>query len=234
MGASAAAGGFIIVIFIAILGFLLFLGLWIYRRRYLRGSREISKVKLFGINLSMVITVFPAVMLLWTIFVTEITDLIAEKRALEELKERYFQVEEDLSFGEIVIPAQSWINLDSPTDYPLESLKDIRQGIDSVRFSTPQAIHHLPTSAFEFNYQGIALELAEAYQYEKDGEIYHCEKGWVLMLNYPEGIDWHTRYREESDQWFNPSTWKIDNCFKMTNGVAVFGVGEYGLYLLSK
>lgn len=59
MGASAAAGGFIIIILIAVIGFLFFLGLWIYRRRYLRGSRAISKLKLFGINLSMVITAFP-------------------------------------------------------------------------------------------------------------------------------------------------------------------------------
>jgi len=112
MGAAVVAGGFIIIILVALIGLMIFIGLWIYRRRYLRNSPK-SKMSLLLLNTSMVITITPGVMLIWSLIWVKIDNIFIEKSRLEAKKRRYIQLESPLSFGEIIIPQDSWVNLDA-------------------------------------------------------------------------------------------------------------------------
>lgn len=231
MGAAAVAGGFVIILFIALIGFILFIGLWVFRRWYLR-RHHASKGILFIVNCAMVITISPAAMMISAFVSIKIDDYSTEKQRMEQMAIRYQQLKEPLSFGEMMIPRDSWINLDIPMQLPLEDLEDIRQGISSMRFSETIYINEIPVAAIDIGSRGILLEMAKDTDYQISGETKRCPQGWVLRLLYPEGYQIKMQYQDLSGSWFTPSLWEIDRCFQTTGAVAVLAINQQGVYVL--
>lgn len=232
MGAAAAAGGFIIVLFIAILGLIIFLGLWRYRKRYMQRDKGQSAMTLGIINAFMVITIIPIVMLVFSLIIINIEDYWQQKARAESDQKKYHMIDNSLTFGELVIPKGSWINHRIPQKYALHEFTDIRRSLSKARFSEPVFIKDIPIAAFEFTHNGIIVELAKAYHYQdQDGE-HSCQQGWVMMLDYPEGIHRNQQYEDVGFDWFQPSQWNINHCFETSNGVMVVAINQYGLYVL--
>lgn len=232
MGAAAVAGGFIIIILVALIGLMIFIGLWIYRRRYLRNSPK-SKMTLLLLNTSMVITITPGVMLIWSLIWVKIDNIFIEKSRLEAEKRRYIQLESPLSFGEIIIPQDSWVNLDTPLKLPIEELTDIRQGITKVRFSTTMDIIGFSAAAMEIVNEKLYLEMAEDMNYQVSGETRSCPQGWILKITPSENSRMTSRYEDQTGSWFTPSQWSADSCYQTTAAIIVLAVNdEYGVYAL--
>lgn len=233
MGAAATGVGFIFVIFFALIGFILFIGFWRYRRHYLYRLKKQSAITLFFLNIMMIMTISPMVMLLFSIVTIQIEGYFTEKSRLETDKNRFIQLSSALPFGEIIIPKHSWINTDGATNYPAKDFTDIRQGLYRARFSEPIEIASLPAAAFEATYRGILIELAESYTYEIGTKEETCAKGWIARLLYPEKTDREAFYQDQTGSWFTPSKWQIDRCFQTTGGIAVIAINpEFGVFVL--
>ncbi len=232
MGAAVAAGGFIIILLIALIGLMIFIGLWFYRRRYLRNPAR-SKMSLLFLNSLMVIMIAPATMLIFGSILIKIDNIALEKSRLEAIKKRYIQLETPLLFGEITIPKDSWVNLETPIELPIEELIDIRQGITKVRFSKTVEIAGIPAAAMEIVNDKLYLEIAEDVYYQSLGATQYCSQGWILRVEPTNSHIMKSRYEDQTGSWFTPSLWNADDCYQSSAAIIVLALNDqYGIYAL--
>lgn len=232
MGAAAVAGGFIIILLIALIGFIIFIGLWSYRRRYLRSASR-SKITLLFLNSLMVLMIAPAAMLMLSSILIKIDNIFIEKSRIEATKMRYISLKSPLSFGEIIIPKGSWVNLDTPLELPITELADIRQGVATIRFSKTIDIAGYSVAAMEIVNDKLYLEMAKDMTYQVLGETKYCPQGWILKITPPDSNRMASRYEDQIGSWFTPSLWNADHCYQTAAAIIVLAVNdEYGVYTL--
>lgn len=232
MGAAVAAAGFIVILLISLVGLMIFIGLWFYRRRYLKNSPNSKIVQLF-LNSLMVIMIAPTMMLIFSSILIKIDNIALEKSRLEAIKKRYIQLETSLLFGEITIPKNSWVNLNTPIEFPIEELADIRQGITKVRFSKTVEIAGVPAAAIEIVNDKLYLEIAEDTHYQSFGKTQSCSQGWILKVEPTNSHIMKSRYEDLTGSWFTPSLWNADVCYQSTAAIIVLALNDqYGIYAL--
>ncbi|WP_168377721.1 MULTISPECIES: hypothetical protein [Acinetobacter] len=210
LGYGAGAGGFLIICF-AILVLFIVIAIWLswnnwYKKQKNRPYKVNAALKI-GLSGVLFFPLFVAV----TLGLFVISDLISDYAELQHQKKIHIQLQEPLNFGEVVLPEGTWINRSFETDYTLEQMTDIRQGLTSARFPQPIQIAGFDVIAFELH-RHLLLELAHDQTVMMNNQKVICPAGWLLELGgagYPSTAQ---RYSLNFD-WFTPSRWQPINCF---------------------
>lgn len=131
----------------------------------------------------------------------------------EKDKNRYFTLEKDTPFGEIILPKGTHMSKYIPKGYQYNAAADLND-IDGIEFPHPVNINGLsvikiaPTTGF--------LHLAEDYRFiDQNGKVLHCPQThyFIVELNNYE-LKW--QYLNKSlpvpPSTFKPSLWTFSDC----------------------
>ncbi|WP_180088179.1 hypothetical protein [Acinetobacter sp. YH12219] len=210
LGYGVGAGGFLIICF-AILVLFIVIAIWLSWNNWYKKQKnrpyKVNAVLKIGLSGVLFFPLFVAV----TLGLFVISDLSSDYAEWQHQKKIHIQLQEPLNFGEVVLPEGTWINRSFETDYTLEQMTDIRQGLTSARFPQPIQIAGFDVIAFELH-RHLLLELAHDQTVMMNNQKVICPAGWLLELGgsgYPSTAQ---RYSLNFD-WFTPSRWQPINCF---------------------
>lgn len=210
LGYGAGAGVFLIICF-AILVLFIVIAIWLSWNNWYKKQKnrpyKVNAVLKIGLSGVLFFPLFVAV----TLGLFVISDLSSDYAEWQHQKKIHIQLQEPLNFGEVVLPEGTWINRSFETDYTLEQMTDIRQGLTSARFPQPIQIAGFDVIAFELH-RHLLLELVHDQTVMMNNQKEICPAGWLLELGgagYPSTAQ---RYSLNFD-WFTPSRWQPINCF---------------------
>ena len=210
LGYGAGAAGFLIICF-AILVFFIVITIWLSWNNWYKKQNnppyKRNTALIIGLSSVLCFPLFVAV----TFGLIVISGLSSDYAEWQHQKKIYIQLQEPLNFGEVVLPVSTWINRDFEIGYSVESMTDIRQGLNAARFPHRFKLGQYEVLAFELH-RNLLIELAHDQEVLIENEKQICPAGWLLELageGYPST---EQRYSLNFD-WFTPSKWKPINCF---------------------
>lgn len=210
LGYGAGAGGFLIICF-AILVLFIVIAMWLSWNNWYKKQKnrpyKVNAVLKIGLSGVLFFPLFVAV----TLGLFVISDLSSDYAEWQHQKKIHIQLQEPLNFGEVVLPEGTWINRSFETNYSLEQMTDIRQGLTSARFPELIQIAGFDVIAFELD-RHLLLELAHDHTVVINNQKEICPAGWLLELGGSGYPSTEQRYSLNFD-WFTPSRWQPINCF---------------------
>ena len=210
LGYGAGAAGFLVICF-AILVLLIVIAIWFsWNNWYKKQKNPQAKVNTaLKIGLSSVLF-FPLFVVV-TFGLIVISGLSSDYAERQYRKKIIIQLQEPLTFGEVLLPVGTWINRDFEVDYTVESMTDIRQGLSSARFPHSFKLGQYDALAFQLH-RNLLIELVHDEEVLIENEKQICPAGWLLELGGVGYPSTEQRYSLNFD-WFTPSQWHPLNCF---------------------
>lgn len=213
LGYGAGAIAFIIMCF-SVLLVIFVIPAWLYWNAWQKKQQKLSK---YHPKLDKTVKWGLSTLLIFPIFVLLSYAEIAfsnhqSDRAYQEyMAQIIIQLKQPLVYGEVILPQGTWINRSFETNYSLEQMTDIRQGLTSARFPELIQIAGFDVIAFELD-RHLLLELAHDHTVMMNNQKEICPAGWLLELGGSGYPSTEQLYSLNFD-WFTPSRWQPINCF---------------------
>lgn len=210
------AGGGVGGLFVAFL-ILVFWGIgsvifyWVWRRKYLRLGLAVPSLKKWQLG----VMYSPIILLILSVLVIFLLNMKNEEYLRyehEKDKNRFFTIEKETVFGEIILPVGTHISKNIPAGLKYHAPRDLNN-VDGIQFPDPVMINGM--SVLEISPTIGFLRLAEDYHFLEQGKQRSCVKSNYLIVEL--------NNRQYVEQYFNqglpippstfkPSLWTIADC----------------------
>ncbi|MDM1246988.1 hypothetical protein HX005_06265 [Acinetobacter sp. R933-2] len=210
--AGGGAGSLFLIIFLLILmslGSASFYFLW--RCRYTRKGLLVPPLKkwqLFLLYSPIVLCVLFAALIFWAAQANE----KYVKFEHEKDKNRYFTLEKDTPFGEIILPKGTHISKYIPAGFDHNAPRDLND-VDGIQFPYPVQINGM--SVLEISPTIGFLRLAKDYHFIHQAKKMTCPKTHYLVVdlnNYQLELAYRDKNLPIPPLTFKPSLWTFQDC----------------------
>lgn len=210
--AGGGAGGLFLIFFLLILmnlGSATFYFIW--RCRYTRKGLLVPPLKKWQLLLlysPIILCILLCILIFWAIQ--------ADKKHVafehEKDKNRYFTLEKDTPFGEIILPKGTHISKHIPAGFQYNAPRDLND-VDGIQFPHPVMINGM--SVIEISTTIGFLRLAEDYHFINNGQKTICPKTHYFIVDL-NNYELESVYRDKNlpipPLTFKPSLWKFQDC----------------------
>lgn len=226
LGYGAGAIAFIIICF-SVLMVILLIPAWLgwnawqsKQKKLNKYHPKLDKTVKWGLSSLLIFPIFVLLSYGEIVFSNHQSDRAYQKY----LAQIFIQLTHTLAYGELILPQGTWINRSFHTDYSVEQMTDIRQGLTSARFPQPVQLAGFDVTAFELHHQLLLLELAHDQTIVINHQKEICPAGWLLQMTGVGYPSIEQRYSLNFD-WFTPSKWQPIQCFD-NDGIIVLKLEE--------
>lgn len=130
----------------------------------------------------------------------------------EKDKNRYFTIEKDTPYGEVILPKGTHINKVIPKGYEHNAPRDLND-VDAIGFPHPVMINGM--AVIEISTTIGYLRLAEDYHFIHKGQKTVCPKTHYLVVDLNDYDLWQPYFMNQQPippEIFKPSLWTFRDC----------------------